>query len=165
MKKFFFCLTVFCLHLSASATDVAGTIKQHSEHSAMPDRPYGKNDNSFGAYMEFFEGPAGWRIGAAFSDDLSGPFEADRVITPEITLLFQDGAWEAGVSVLKDYLKIEDNTGWKSTYFQFQLGLNMPFGKKGSVGIHTFYPFESWGKLSEFKFDDLDFGITVRYRF
>ena len=165
MKKIFLSLFVMGLHLFASATDVAVTVKQHSEHSAMPDRPYGKNDLSFGAYMEFFEGPAGWRVGAAFADDLSGPLAADRVITPEITLLFQDGMWEAGVSVLKDYLKVNDDTGWKSTYFQFQLGLSIPFGRSASVGAHAFYPFESWGKLSEFKFDDLDFGITVRYRF
>lgn len=167
MKKVMLMMVVFFGVLPAvRATDVAVTVKQHREHSKMSERPFGKGDLSYGLFMEFLDGPGGWRIGAAYANDVSGPLEnIDRVITPEITLFLLDEGWEAGISVLKDYITDDEDSDWGSTYFQMQLGYNFPMGRTGSIGIHTFYPFEGFGDLGSFRFSDLDFGITARFRF
>ena len=171
MKKLFPLILILSFFTSAFATDVAVLVKQHNDHSKMPDRPYGKNDLSFGAFLEFFEGPAGWRIGAMYAGDLSQTdgegesMDIKRVITPELTLLFQDNIWETGISVLKDYVTTDEDSDWGGTYFQMQLGLNFPMGKSGSLGIHAFFPFDSFSDVSKFKFDNLDFGISARFRF
>ncbi len=166
MKRLLLCL-LFCLPALQTlyATDIAVMVKQHTNHTRFDDRPYGKDDLSYGAFFEFFDGPAGWRLGAMYGSGLSGAAEADTVITPEITLLLLDGLWEAGASVLIDYIDTNGDTGWSDHYYQFQLGLNLPFGKSMSVGAHTFYAFDRFGNLGDFRFGNLDYGVTFRLKF
>lgn len=163
MKRLIFCFTL-CLS-SLQAADIAAMVKQHSDHSKFSDRPYGKSDLSYGGFFEFFDGPAGWRLGAMYGSGLSGKGEADSVITPEITLLLQDGLWETGISALIDYIDEDGNTGWSDHYYQFQLGLNLPFGKNLSVGAHAFYALDKIQNITDFRFNNLDYGLTLRLKF
>jgi hypothetical protein len=150
---------------AAPAAEIAGLVRKHTAHSRFEKRPFGNDDFSYGAYLEFFEGPAGWRLGAAYAPDLDSSRGFESAITPEISLLLQDGLWETGVSVLKDYLDDGSSTGWGSTYYQLILGLNLPVGKSLSVGVHSFYPLDSFSNLSDFRFSNLDYGLLVRLKF
>lgn len=151
--------------LTLQAADVALMLKQHTRHTRFDDRPYGNNDLSYGAFLEFFDGTAGWRLGALYSENLSGEGAADSVITPEITLLLQDGLWEGGISVLMDYIDDGRSKDWSDHYYQFQLGLNLPFGKNISAGAHAFYAFDRFGNLNDFRFSNLDYALTFRLKF
>jgi hypothetical protein len=166
MKRFFLCVLLALPALNTlRAGDVAVMVKQHTNHTKFDGRPHGKNDLSYGAFLEFFEGTAGWRLGALYSSDLKGAGEMDAVITPEITLLVQDGVWEAGISALIDYIDDGNSNGWSDHYYQFQLGLNFPFGKSMSAGAHAFYAFDRFGNLNDFSFSNLDYGLTFRFKF
>jgi hypothetical protein len=147
------------------AADMAAMVKKHTTNNKFDGRPFGGSDFSYGAFFEFFEGPAGWRLGAMYASGTSGDIEADSVITPEITLLLQDGIWEAGVSILMDYIDDGNSTGWSDHYYQFQLGINLPFGKALSVGAHAFFPFDGFSNVGDFRFSNLDYGATIRFRF
>ncbi|MCC5845461.1 MAG: hypothetical protein JJU05_14525 [Verrucomicrobia bacterium] len=166
MKRFILCLILAlpALHTLQGA-DVAVMVKQHTNHSKFSDRPYGNSDLSYGAFLEIFDGTAGWRLGALYGSDPSGAGEVDSVITPELTLLLQDGIWEAGVSALIDYIDDGNSNGWGDHYYQFQLGLNFPVGKSMSIGGHAFYAFDRFGNLNDFRFNNLDYGLTFRFRF
>lgn len=174
MKSFLILSLLCALTLSTrlQAADAALQVKRHRDHSKFDERPFGRGDLSYGAYLEFFEGTAGWRVGAMYANDISkgdseaeGFIEIKSVLTPELTLLIQDGMWEAGISVLKDYIETEEESDWGSTYFQMQLGLNFPVGTNASVGVHALYPFDSFSELSSFKFSDVDVGLVARIRF
>lgn len=164
--KHFLCALLLSLGFTAlHATELAVMVKQHADHTKFDDRPYGKDDLSYGAFIEYFEGGAGWRLGAMYGSGLSGEGDFDTVITPEITLLLQDGLFETGVSTLIDYLDDGNDTGWGDLYFQLQLGLNLPLGPHLAVGAAAFYALDDFGNITDFKFDNLDYGITLRLKF
>ncbi len=151
--------------LAAPATELAVQVKKHAAHGEFSERPYGKDDISYGAFFELSEGLAAWRLGASYVSGASGFGEADSVITPEITLLAQDGAWEGGISTLIDYVDANGDTDWGDIYFQLQLGLRLPVLKRASLGINAYYPFEKFGELGKFDFGDLDYGLSLRFGF
>jgi len=160
-----FCLFLLMLSPLFVPADVAIMAKKHTTHKEFDRRPYGNDDISYGAFLEFMEGPAGWRLGAMYATDLSGTYDADSVITPELTLLLQDGIWETGISILRDYLDSDEKSGWDKLYYQVQLGVNLPVGPNASVGIAAFYTLEKLSKITDFSFGDLDYGLVARIRF
>lgn len=166
MKSSLLCLLVFLSILqTVHARDLAVMVKQHTNHTRFDDRPFGNGDLSYGAFLEFFDGPSGWRLGAMYTPEVTGDLNIDTVITPEITLLLQDGLWEAGISALIDYLDDGEDTGWGDVYYQFQLGLNFSLGKSMSVGAHALYPFDSFRNIGDFRFRNLDYAAVLRFRF
>jgi len=158
-------LLLLALSPALVPANVALGIKKHTAHRNFEARPFGNDDFSYGAFLEFMEGPAGWRLGAMYASGLSGPGEVDSVITPELTLLIQDGIWEAGISILRDYIDTGVETGWDRIYYQVSLGANLPVGPRASIGIHAFYPMEKLSNISDFSFRDLDYGMVLRLRF
>ena len=165
MKKLFLLPLLFAAPLFGQ-TAVSVLVKEHDNRAdTFEDRPYGKDDISYGLFVEAFEGVGGWRFGAMYSGDLSGAPGADSVITPEIALLVVDRIWETGFSVLIDYVDVDGDTDWGDVYFQTQLGLNLPLGNSVQAGIHAFYPFSSISDITDFGFDDLDYGIQIRVMF
>jgi hypothetical protein len=141
-------------------------VKQHNDRAdSFTDRPYGKDDLSYGVFMDMFDGMGGWRLGATYASGLSGPGEADSVITPEITLLGSEGIWETGISLMMDYIDDASGTSWGDLYYQMQLGLNFPVGKHFQLGIAAFFPFSDFDVFTSFDFGELDYGITLRSRF
>jgi len=140
-------------------------VKQHDARPNFEERPYGKDDISYGLFLDVFEGVGGWRFGASFSEDLTGRPVVDSVVTPEITLLVVDQIWETGLSILVDYLDIEGDEGWGDVYFQAQFGINFPVGNRFSLGAHAFYPMENWEDLFDIGFSDLDLAVQFRIFF
>lgn len=144
---------------------VTGMVKQYDDRTKnFDERPYGKDDISYGLYVDFYEEMGAWRLGASYASGVSGAGEADSVITPEVTLLATDGIWEAGVSALIDYVDTEDETDWGSVYYQVQLGLNFPISQRIQIGAHAFYPFSSFSNLSDIRIGDLDYGLLLRLK-
>ncbi|MEX2606154.1 MAG: hypothetical protein WD708_02315 [Kiritimatiellia bacterium] len=144
---------------------VTGLVKQYDDRSKnFEERPYGKDDVSYGLYVDFFEGLGAWRLGAGYASDLSGAGEADSVITPELTLLATDGMWETGISALIDYIDSEEETDWGDVYYQFQLGLSLPITNRLQVGIHAFYPFSGFSDIKDIRIGDLDYGLLLRFK-
>lgn len=144
---------------------VSVLVKEHDARSNFSERPYGKDDLSYGLFVEAFEGVGGWKFGAMTSSDLSGIPGVDTVITPEIGLVFMDRIWETGFSVLIDYVDADGQTDWGDVYFQVQFGLNIPLGDRLQLGAHGFYPMESLGDITDIGFSDLDYGIQLRMMF
>jgi len=165
MQKILLVILALAGSLAATATEMAVQVKKHARHGEFGERPYGKDDVSYGAFFELSEGLAAWRLGASYLPDPTGFGEADTVITPEITLLAQDGAWEGGLSTLIDYVDANDEKEWGDIYFQLQLGLRLPLGKRSTLGVNAYYPFEKFGELGKFSFGDLDYGLSLRFRF
>jgi len=139
--------------------------KQHDSRSNFEERPYGKDDLSYGLFIEAFEGVGGWRLGAAYSDDVSGLPGVDTVITPELSLIVVDRIWETGLSILVDYVEANGESGWGDLYYQTQLGINLPFGDSFQVGAHAYYPMESISDIVDIGFNDLDFAVQIRMLF
>ncbi len=166
MKKLF----VLCLFLSAplfaQQKGITLTGRQYVlREDSFTDRPYGEDDISYGAYLDMFDGIGGWRIGASYATGLSGPGEADSVITPEITLLGAEGVWESGFSVMMDYIDDETGTDWSDIYYQFQLGLSIPVGGTFQLGIHGYFPVSDMGDFLDISFSEIDYGVSLRAKF
>lgn len=164
MKHLFRLGLIFSMSLPLFAEwNVVAMGKKHEDRAdSFSDRPYGDDDVSYGVFAEIFEGMGGWRFGASYATDLTGPGGADSVITPEIGLLAIDGLYEAGISVLMDYVDSGDDAEWGDVYFQTQLGINLPVTKRLLLGIHAFYPFDD---LSNLDLGELDYAVTLRMRF
>lgn len=140
--------------------------RRHADLSeSMSDRPYGDGDVSYGVFADLFDGAGAWRLGASFSDDVSGVEGVDQVITPELGLLVVDRIWETGIAVLVDYVETESDSDWGDVYFQAHLGLNFQVTSSLSAGIQASYPFDSIDGLSDVDFDALDFAGVVRFSF
>ncbi|MDA3874081.1 MAG: hypothetical protein PF795_08980 [Kiritimatiellae bacterium] len=144
---------------------VTGLVKQHDDRAkTFEERPFGKDDISYGLYVDFYEGLGAWRLGASYASGLSGAGEADSVITPELTLLATDGMWETGISVLIDYIDTEEEADWGDVYYQIQLGLSLPVTQRVQIGVHAFYPFASFSDITDIRVGDLDYGLLLRFK-
>jgi len=167
MKRILLSTLWMCATLPLFAEmDITVIGKKHENRSEdFEDRPYGNDDMSYGAYFDYFEGMGGWRFGATYATDLSGPGEADTVITPEISLLGRDGIWEGGLSVMMDYIDSEEGSDWGDVYYQTQLGINLPVTSNLLIGIHAFFPFKDLGDFSDIDTGNVDYGVTVTARF
>ncbi|GEM_PF-984360 len=170
MKALLFSLLLLLplLQLQAQKTNpaVSVLVKQHSDLTkSFEERPYGDGDTSFGLFVDLFDGMGGWRLGASYASGLSGPGEADTVITPEVTLMAVDKMFEAGVSLLIDYIDTEEGTDWGDLYFQTSIGLNFNLGSRMSLGIHAYYPFEDYSGFFDFDFDEIEYGGQFRFIF
>lgn len=161
-------LFLLLLTLAAPAFgQMAGSVlvKQHDGRDDYAERPYGKDDMSYGVFLDAFEGVGGWRFGASYSGDLTGVEGVDSVITPEICLLVVDRIWETGIAVLIDYVDVDGEADWNDVYFHAQFGINFPLGNRIQLGAHAFYPMESISDIVDIGFSDLDYGVQLRIMF
>lgn len=164
MKRFL----LLCLLMSSPVfAQMAASVmvKQHDARPDFAERPYGKDDMSYGLFFDAFDGKGGWRFGAMYSDDVTGISAVETVITPEIALLVADRIWETSIAVLIDYVEGSGESEWGDVYFQTQLGFNIPLGNSVMLGAHAFYPMESIGDLVDIGFNDLDFAVQLRIFF
>ncbi|WFB35879.1 hypothetical protein P3T73_17135 [Kiritimatiellota bacterium B12222] len=167
MKKYLtlcFCLLFVSPLFAQKALTVV--VKEYDKRAkSFPDRPYGKDDMSYGLYLDIFDGMGGWRMGASYAGDLTGPDQANMVITPEITLLGSDKLFVSGVSLMMDYIDSDTGTEWSDLYFQIQLGLNVPLGNRFQAGIHAYFPFTEIQDFGDFDTGELDYGISISCAF
>jgi hypothetical protein len=134
MKTYFIrilmrCLAVFGFLFGVMSTQ-AGVhfidlgARWHSESSAREDLPFGDNDISYVLGYEYHENAAYWQLGLGIAPDvtaqdvdLPGTTNAvtgkpetfkddtvDMVLTPQINLIFEDGAFFGGVGGFWSYI-------------------------------------------------------------
>lgn len=165
--KFFYGLlfSLFVVTSVSAETALSFQAKQHGDVSSQFESPYGKDDVSYGVFVEFFEGIGAWRVGASYSDDVSGIPDVNSVITPQVSLLAVDGIWESGLGALIDYVDTDADADWGDVYFQWTLGINIPVTTSMSIGVHALYPFDDFDGLIDFDSDLLEWSGVVRIRF
>jgi len=145
--------------LSAGAT-------YHKDHSVFTELPFGDGDISCQLAYEAHNAAAFWQFVADYAPDLTGTNDVDYAITPQINLLFKDGAWRGGAGALASYLagKGDRESDWTSVYWQFLLGFEVPVGGL-NVGAQALYRFETWGDLGDFDVGDIEYGGWISYHF
>jgi hypothetical protein len=142
------------------------------------DIPYGDNDLSYGVSYEVHDAGGWWQFALNYSDDLTPRENIDTndattvetVLTPEVNLIMKDNYWLAGLGVLMSYVEEEDlegetNEEWTDLYYQFLIGFDIQLARSLELELLAYYPFQDWGDLGDFDFDDIDIGGWISYRF
>ncbi|MEI6514693.1 MAG: hypothetical protein WCO77_01840 [bacterium] len=156
--------TGFAVAGSAQGFDVGA--RYHKQHSEFSGLPYGDGDWTYGAAYEIHDDNALFQLACGFTPELTGKDDLDYGITPELNLLAKDGIYQGGVGILSTYTRDSEGKGdWMDMYWQLVLGLNFPLGKSLSIQANAYYVFENWDALSSFKFDDVEFGGYLGYKF
>lgn len=146
--------------------------RYHTENTVFTDLPYGNADISYGLAYTFAEEHVGLKLGADFSPDVSGARDApntnktDYVITPQANIIIQDKMFRGGLGILTSYIRDDKGEGeWLDLYWQMMLGLCIPLGKNLSLEGDVYYVLERWDKITEFRLNELEYGLWLNYNF
>jgi hypothetical protein len=157
-------------HASSKKTAFDAGVRVHSEHSAFTELPYGDGDTTFVGGVEFHDTHGYWQFAVGYTPRISDkevPLEraVDYTVSPQLNLIFTDRGWQGGMGILSDYIVYEDgDDDWTDMYYQFQLGY--AFEVPGfTIELMGYYPFEKWGELGDFDFDDLEYGGALKFFF
>ncbi len=153
---------------SAPAWNPVVGARYYTDHSIFDELPFSSGDIGYVGGLECREGDSVLQILVTYAPSLDGekwadlamPEVADYVITPELTLLASDGAWQAGGGILASYIATDLDEDWTDVYYKFQLGYTLGRGRM-KIGINADYTFEDVDALSEFDFDDLDYSLLL----
>jgi len=139
-------------------------VRRHAQHSVFEDLPFDDGDLSYGIAYEYHDKKAYWQLGVGYAPQ-PGTNGVDYVVTPQLNLIVKDRVWRAGIGVLDRYVEMEDGENdWTDVYFQFLTGIHLPvFGM--DFDVLAFYPFAEWGDISDFDFDDIDYGAWLTFSF
>lgn len=149
---------------TAQAFDLGA--RYHQKHSEFVSLPYADGDWTYGVGYEIHEESSMLQLACGFTPEFADRKDLDYGITPEANLLVKDGLFQGGAGILSTYTRDAAGDGnWMDLYWQFILGLNIPLGKALSLQANAYYVFESWDRLSAFKFEDIEFGGYLSYRF
>lgn len=171
------CLLALAAAMLARASTVAAApshnlavgVLQHKEHSAFEMLPFVDDDLGYGLAYEYREaGSAYWQFGAWYTDSPGeGKWEQDYAVTPQINLIFEDRAFRAGFGALATYLAGNEflETAWTDLYWHFILGLGIPLGPSFRLEVSAYYAFEAFDELSDFEWDDIEFGAWLSHSF
>jgi hypothetical protein len=157
-------LVAFALPLRAAPANrpaVSAGIRRHTDHSVMTELPFDEGDISYTAGWEIHDPSGYWQLLIGYTPEVGGTNAVDYVITPQLNLLLEDRGWQAGVGVLGSYVKTDAGSDWTDVYWQFLLGFTLQL-PAFSVDIVSYYPFKSWGDLSDFDTGDLEFGVMFK---
>jgi hypothetical protein len=154
----------FAEQAAAAAQDTLNIdYRQHADHALFPALPQGSGDESFGLSYDFHDQGGFWRLGVQYTSSPSGGTNAvESVLTPHLTLIFEDDFWRGGVGIL--YSMIELENGEDETldlYYQLVLGISIPLGT-WDLEIYTYHVFEDWDVVDEFDTDELEFGAVLK---
>lgn len=150
--------------------------RYHTDHSVFTDLPYDNGNLSYGLAYEYAEKAAIWQLGMDFASHVTGARDPDNgatnavgtdyVLTPQFNLIIRDKIFRGGAGILASYLRDDDGgDDWIAPYWQLQLGLSFPVFQRFSLDISTYYVYERWDKLPDFKPQDLEYGAWVKYKF
>ena len=136
----------------------------HADHSVFTELPFDDGDLSYALTCEFHDKNAYWQLGVSYAP-APGTNGTDFVVTPQLNLIVKDRYWRAGIGILDSYIEMDNGENdWTDVYFQFLTGLHMPlFGME--FDVFAYYPFGDWGDISDFDFDDLDYGGCLTFPF
>jgi hypothetical protein len=143
-------------------------VRQHVNHSEFDKLAFGEDDLAYILAYEAHEDIGFWQLGIGYTPDPSGDQPVDYILTPQISLIFKDRIYRAGIGVLWDYIvsnqdDIDDK--WSSLYWQFIIGIHIPFSKKVGLDINSYYAFEKWNKLGDIHTKDIEFGALLNFSF
>lgn len=151
--------------------------RYHTEHSVFTDLPYGNGDLSYILAYQYTQGFAIWQFACDLGPDVSGKKEVysgtttnligvDYIVTPQFNIIIRDGFFRGGGGIRTSYIRDADGGGeWLDPYWQLQLGLAFPLYNRLSIDISTYYVYERWDKLLDFKFGDLEYGALLNVAF
>lgn len=151
--------------------------RYHEEQSVFTDLPYGNGDLSYALAYQYTKGIAIWQFACDLGPDVSGQREmisgtttnmigVDYIITPQFNVIIIDRFFRCGGGMRTSYIRdVEDDGEWLDLYWQLQLRLSFPIYKRVSIDAGVYYVYERWGKLLEFRFDDLEYGAWLNYAF
>jgi hypothetical protein len=166
MKRLLLLSMLFHGLLAASEPALVLVGRQFRDRSGdLEERAAGDNDMSYGVFVDVFDGPGAWRFGVNYLESVDRDTSIQSVWTPEVGLLAVDGMWEAGISVLMDYVETEADRDWGDIYYQASFGLNLPLSDRLAAGIHALYAFEGFSNWSDFSSSAVEVGASVRMRF
>jgi hypothetical protein len=152
--------------VAATSTGVDLGARYHTKHSEFVSLPYADGDWTYTAGYEINEENSMLQIVCGFTPEFQDNKDLDYGITPELNLLAKDGIYQGGLGILSTYTPGSGGSGdWMDMYWQWILGLNVPLGSRLSLQANAYYVFEDWGSLSKFKFDDIEFGGSVCFKF
>jgi hypothetical protein len=170
-QKVLFVAGVFLSLLSGAAMASTATVvdlgaRYHTKHSEFVSLPYADGDLTYGVGYEIHEDNALLQLACGFTPDFKDNKDMDYGVTPELNLLAKDGIYQGGMGILSTYTRDGEGKGdWMDLYWQFVLGLNIPLGSRLSLQANAYYVFENWGSLGKFKFEDIEFGGYLGYKF
>ncbi len=158
-------LTLECRAADSSSQALGFRIRNHIDHSIFVESPFGENDISYGLAYEYHDNNGLWRLGVDYTPDVSGDSMIEYAVTPNLSLIAKDGMWRGGLGILSTYTSHETmGTDWSDLYWQFLFGIALDVGAL-SLDVSAFYVFDDWDNLSEFDFDDIEFGAGIAYLF
>jgi len=171
-KHLVLCLLILALSSFAMTVSAARTssmlgvgVRQHAQHTAFAELPYGDGDLSYGICYELHDKGGFWRLGVDFASSPTGTNGVDQVITPHLNLVFEDDFWRGGVGILYSFVNMDEGEDVTiDLYWQIVLGISIPLGG-WALDVHTFYVFEGWDTIDEFEFDELEFGAILKLPF
>lgn len=136
--------------------------RQHADHALFPTIPYADGDTSFGISYDWHDSGGFWRLGVDYTSSASGTNGIDSVLTPNLSLIFEDDFWRGGVGILYSFVEMEDGDDQTlDLYWQLMLGISIPVGT-WSLEIYTYHVFEDWDVVDEIETDELEFGAVLK---
>jgi hypothetical protein len=148
--------------------------RYHARHSAFDELPFGNADLSYALAYNFVKDFYMVQFACDVAPSVEGPVavsnapavKTDYALTPQANFILRDRIFRGGGGIRTSYLNnSEGDSQWLDPYWQFLLGLSVPLAKHVSVDAQTYYVFSDFGKLDQFSFYDLEYGLWLNYRF
>ena len=143
-----------------------GGARYHQDNSSFVGYPFAKGDLSYGATYEYEDQNALWQLGVDVTPKFKSPSAEDYAVTPQLNLLLKDQIFRGGLGILSTYTR--DNAGkgdWMDLYWQFILGVEIPLPGRLVASANAYYVFDKWDNLNSFDFKDVEYGVSLGYKF
>ncbi len=141
--------------------------RYHTVSTVLPFLPFDDGDFSATVGVEFKDASGVWQF---LLNGMENPGDdestVNRILTPQINLLLQDGNFLAGMGVLRSYIRDEETgSDWTRFYYQLKIGLEFQLSDRFDLSGFAIYPFRRWDKMTDFKFADLEYSAGLTFRF
>lgn len=137
----------------------------HMDHSVFESLPFSDDDLTYLVTYEFHEGEGLWQLGLGYTPEPGKDTSVDAVWTPQVNLIFKDRFWRGGIGVLTSYIESDKDNQWMDLYWQFIVGIHIPFSWRIGLDVNSYYVFEDWGKIGKFDGRDIEFGVLLNFKF
>ncbi len=140
-------------------------VRHHSTHSQIERWPYERGDLSLTTSYALYDAMGYLEVGLDYTPDASREGVGD-VWTPRLNMAMLDGVFVAKVGIANSHVSFDESGGqWTGVLYQFHLGLEFPVGDRFQIGGGAYYSFDRWSELSEFAFDELEYGVRIGFLF
>lgn len=157
-------LTALVIPCAKAQSTLGLGLRGHVLHTEYEEYPFDDGDLSYIAGYEYHDQAGYWQFLVGYTPEVGDGAMVDYIITPQLNLLLQDGAWLAGVGVLGSYIKTDLDDDWTDVYWQVMLGFSLPL-PIFELEVLAYYPFESWSTFGDFDTDDIEFGGFAKFEF